>query len=185
MRSADVAVRSWVVAHRSPLTTQIFTVFTLLGSREILTPVALLVAWGIFRPSWRELLLLAFCALLAGSVVAALKRDFGVSRPLGGLEAGLGFSFPSGHSAGAMSVAVVLSYLALRRQKATPALPIACLGFAVLVGVSRVMLDLHWTSDVVGGWVVGAAFGAGASALFELLDRNRTKAVSGQQSAVS
>ena len=47
----------------------------------------------------------------------------------------------------------------------------------LLVGVSRVYLDVHWTSDVLGGWVVGAAFGIGCCALYEFLTRGPVEAV--------
>ncbi|WP_376874688.1 phosphatase PAP2 family protein [Albirhodobacter sp. R86504] len=67
-------------------------------------------------------------------------------------------SFPSGHSM--MAVVVWLS-LALAIARVAPELRRALIGAALtlsaLVGVSRVALGVHWPSDVLGGWALGAA----------------------------
>jgi undecaprenyl-diphosphatase len=64
-------------------------------------------------------------------------------------------SFPSGHSTSAMvfylTAALVLSHGSRWRHAAVA----AGLLMAVLVGLSRIMLGVHWPSDVVGGWAFG------------------------------
>lgn len=67
------------------------------------------------------------------------------------------FSFPSGHSAAAMAVAVGVLL-------ASPAAGLPALAVAVLVGMSRVYLRVHYATDVV----VGQALGAGAAVLAHL-----------------
>jgi undecaprenyl-diphosphatase len=60
------------------------------------------------------------------------------------------FSFPSGHTLHAVVFStVVLSYY--------PALSIVVLPFTVMVGLSRVVLGLHYPSDVLAGALIGAA----------------------------
>jgi undecaprenyl-diphosphatase len=41
-----------------------------------------------------------------------------------------------------------------------------------LVGLTRLYLDVHWTTDVVGGWAVGLFVAAMCAALYEYLRRN-------------
>ena len=62
-------------------------------------------------------------------------------------------SFPSGHAAGAMTLfgAVAL----LWRSRPLMAL---CGAMILATGMSRVWLGVHWPSDVIGGWIEGAAW---------------------------
>jgi undecaprenyl-diphosphatase len=73
-----------------------------------------------------------------------------VRAPLG---CGSGQSFPSAHAADTAAAAAVVTW-------AAPMLsPVAFL-IAAVVGVSRVYLGVHYPSDVVAGWLIGAVIGA-------------------------
>ena len=65
-------------------------------------------------------------------------------------------SFPSAHAANSMIVfpALVLFLIPQRRGPAMVAAIVASL----LVGASRPLLGVHWPSDVVAGWAIGAAW---------------------------
>ena len=62
-------------------------------------------------------------------------------------------SFPSGHAARAMTIA----FLALQFQN--PLWFIGLLAWAILVGYSRLALRLHYFSDILVGWLLGAVSG--------------------------
>lgn len=84
----------------------------------------------------------------------------GVLTPLGKSHS---FSFPSSHAAN-MGASMLL--LSLRYPKWT----LAFLSIALLVGLSRVYLGLHYPSDVLGGYLVGMALALLAK---EAVDRSR------------
>jgi undecaprenyl-diphosphatase len=63
------------------------------------------------------------------------------------------FSFPSGHTITAFSIAISLGLY-------YPSLLVGLLFCAASVGASRVILGLHYLSDVIAGAVIGAAIGA-------------------------
>ncbi len=113
--------------------------------------------------SWVDLTF--FAAALAGSqiVVALLKAWFDRPRPHLGSVIALppSTSFPSGHAtAGVASLgaAVVLAAERLPSQRARTWLwTLAVIG-GLAVGVSRIVLDVHYVTDVIAGWCLGLAW---------------------------
>ena len=73
------------------------------------------------------------------------------------MAATLGPSFPSGHSSTAAAFFAALALLAGRRRSASAKAVLVgvAVGIAVAVACSRVLLDLHWVSDVVAGLALG------------------------------
>ena len=107
-------------------------------------------------------LYLFFAVAGSGLIVDILKFIFGRSRPKLYLEQGiygfhffgtehLYFSFPSGHSATAFSLAVGITTL-------FPRYAYIALSVAALVAFSRMAVDAHYLSDIVAGSYIGAVF---------------------------
>ena len=69
------------------------------------------------------------------------------------------FSFPSGHTITAFSIAVVLSFF-------YPQLEGALLFVACSIALSRIVLGMHFLSDVLGGVVLGVSLGCGSIVAF-------------------
>ncbi len=112
---------------------------------------------------------------LAASHLAAQAGKRSVNRPRPRMPVGVDslihapdrFSFPSGHSAAALSVAIPLA----------GALPLpaagAVLTLALLVGISRSYLGVHYPGDVLAGWVLAAAGAATAGPVLGLIAGGR------------
>jgi undecaprenyl-diphosphatase len=136
---------------------------TNLGSAGVLT---WLVVLGIVLLLTRRRWLLA--GYLAANGVAALVLDPSLKALIGRLRpvvpnpvaVGGGNSFPSGHSLNSLICygALLLVFLPAvpRRRRWIPVTAVAVV--VVLVGLSRVMLGVHFVSDVVGAWCVGTAW---------------------------
>ena len=163
MARLDDALMLALRAHVDSRTLQFFRALTRLGDSAWLVPLTLVVALALW---WRDrgALALAWLLVLGGNALSIplLKRIFERVRPLHdhGLVSESGFSFPSGHAAGATVVYGMLAYLALRMLSARWHGPAALLAvaLAITVGASRVFLQVHYASDVLAGFAWGSAW---------------------------
>jgi undecaprenyl-diphosphatase len=137
---------------------------TALGSVAVLSLIILLAfALLVSLRRWGEGLLLLGGALGGVSISQGLKAVFGRERPDMAYRAveAVNASFPSGHAMLSAVVFLTLGVLtarfADRRRVKVLAISAAVL-LSLLVGASRVYLGVHWASDVVAGWSVGAAW---------------------------
>ncbi|WP_229775907.1 phosphatase PAP2 family protein [Deinococcus ruber] len=66
------------------------------------------------------------------------------------------YSFPSGHAAGSAALLLGIGLLGWSTRWRWP-VACGCCALALLVGLSRVYLDFHYLSDVLGGWALALA----------------------------
>ena len=159
----DRSVARWGYQHASPISTHVLDLVTQLGN--IYTVIALCVVLAVAetireRTVWVMLFLLA---VLGGEEVLTTTVKDLVDRlrpPFNPAAATLGPSFPSGHSATAAAfyAAAVLLLGRWRRRPTRAVLAGLAAGIAVAVAASRVLLDVHWLSDVIAGLALGWAW---------------------------
>jgi len=138
--------------------------FTALGSIGVLTIITLgVAAWLLFSGKQRTAGLVII-AVLGGVVFSSLlKLGFARARPdlVPHSVAVFTNSFPSGHAMMSAVVYLTLGFLVARTQRRV-ALKVYLLSLALfltlLVGLSRIYLGVHWPSDVLAGWAVGASW---------------------------
>ena len=140
------------------------TDITALGSVTVLGLIVLLAV--IFMASlkrWTEAVVVLVGAVGGMEISQGLKALFGRERPdlvYRAVEAS-NPSFPSGHAMLSAVVFLTLGALAARfsERRRIKALALSSgVLLSVLVGMSRIYLGVHWTSDVLGGWSLGAAW---------------------------
>lgn len=133
---------------------------THLGDVVTMLAAALLAAlWLLFRGHRRRAILLLLIIVSERLLIEAMKTGFDRARPdpLGHQVAVHNLAFPSGHSANAMAGWLAIALLATSPRLRLPAVALA-LAFAVATGLCRLVLQVHWPSDVAGGWAFGAAW---------------------------
>lgn len=163
MGRADQALADSLRSHLPPAALQVFAMLTHLADTATIVGVCLLVAVILLRRG-RRWLALGWVLAVAGNGLlnTTLKQIFARVRPVhdDGLVAAHGFSFPSGHSSGAVVVFGMLAYVLCRFVPPRWYLPLvlAAVALAFSVGVSRVFLRVHFASDVLAGFASGTAW---------------------------
>ena len=167
----DGAVRRWVLDHQTKQLAVVFLTITQSGSVPLMVGVAVLAALWLWRRRSRRV---AAGALLAPAVATALfvaiKQIFARPRPPAGHLVLGTYAFPSGHATASTAVSCTIAYVYWREGFISRRFGI-CLATIppFLIGVSRVYLDVHWMTDVLGGWSLGLLIAVLGAALY---DRN-------------
>ena len=163
--TSDASHLQWFTKHRSDSLVSIARVVSDIGNVAVLGIVAVVAGVVLWRRGLRVVVAVApavalaiagVCAALTKSVVARGRPPVALH-----LVSETDASFPSGHATDAtalyVTLALVIAIYALRR----PLVRIACvLGSGLVVGAvgaSRLFLGVHWPTDVLAGWALGAS----------------------------
>src|SRR6478672_2858095 len=114
--------------------------------------------------------------LTVGLLDLALKRVFHRTRPTWDvpLLTARGWSFPSGHAMGSLIAYGMLAYLLVRDAKgrrARVAIVVGAVLLVLLIGLSRMVLGVHYFSDVLGGYAAGVVWLAACITSLEVARR--------------
>jgi membrane-associated phospholipid phosphatase len=148
-----VEVIVWVQSYSNPFWDAFFNAVTFLGNEEFYLLLLPFIYWCVHK---RIGISLGYLSLLSTWVNGLVKYLFKIPRP-GTFDSRIRVlveasdpSFPSGHAQGGV---VNLGYLAYRFRK--PVLWVL-VGLAIFsLGLSRIVLGVHFPQDVIGGWLIG------------------------------
>ena len=157
--------------HRSDLVVRASKLFSTLGDPPVLAVLALLAAFLFWRRGLRLAVALAPTIALGASAVAVglTKTIVGRARPPVSLHLvpESDASFPSGHATDSaavfIAIALVLAVFVFRRPIARLLSVVAGASLAGAIGTSRLILGVHWPSDVLAGLALGIGISLAAT----------------------
>lgn len=156
----DVAAAEYGRDNATPRSTDVLEAVTDLGGTQYV--LALMVLVGVYhsvrRDNWGALLYLGVVGVGVTALNNGLKLIVDRDRPdFAQLAGHAGSSFPSGHSAAAAACWAAMALVIARRQtrRVRIAAAVVAVFVAGAVATTRVLLGVHWLSDVVAGVIVG------------------------------
>ena len=156
----DYAIQNLLVASRSDFWTSAFLNITLLGNWKIIVVTSLVVVAIFWFWKKKEYIIPFLVVIIGGQLSGSIfKRIFARARPLNSVYHEDSFSFPSGHAIIAVVFYGFLMYfiwknVADKFWRNT----FLIIGAIVIlaIGFSRIYLGLHYFTDVLGGYILGA-----------------------------
>ncbi len=160
------------VVHGTPGAVGALQLVSWLGRAVWLAAVVAAGAWLLWRTGRRRLAAFLVVTAVGGGIVnTAVKIAVDRPRPVVDhpVATAFGKSFPSGHSMASTVCygALVASFLPSVPRRARAATVGATALLVLAIGCSRLLLGVHFLSDVVGGYVLGTAWLVGAIAVFQ------------------
>lgn len=161
--AADLPVLSWLVAHRSPGATTAAETISLVGGTVPTFGLAVVAAVVLaLRGRRRTALVWVLGVLLGAATIRLLKVAVERARPPVATRVTVetSASLPSGHSLMAalgISLAAAAVWRLVRAAGVRAVAVVAAAAAVLAIGVSRAYLGVHWTTDVLAGWLLGAA----------------------------
>jgi undecaprenyl-diphosphatase len=137
---------------------------TALGSTFVLTFAVVVVAGYLWIKDKPQKAAFLVAAVSLGALLNRLLK-LGFARPRPDIVAHGAVvtteSFPSGHSANSAIIYLMLGMMLARVESSYPAKIFifgVCASLTLMVGLSRIYLGVHWPTDVLAGWAVGASW---------------------------
>lgn len=167
----DLATKSVVQSARRPAIERPMRLLSDLGTARGLVPLCLVTSLALWRR--HRLLALFLPSVMAGAGIVEDLSKWLVNRPRPRLT---GYGFPSGHVLAAVTfygLLVYLGWVLVRRPAWRWMITSACVLIVLGVAYSRIYLNAHWLTDVVGALVGGTAYLLLTLAWFDVRWRSR------------
>lgn len=138
------------------LTSFMKLISTIGAMKESLLLSLFFILWLIFKKRWvYEAKVYSLTLFLSIFSFASIKQLVGRDRPESILVDAYNYSFPSGHSTMAMAIALGVYFVFVDKIRFKKVALSVAISWAILVGFSRIYLNVHWFSDVLAGLSLG------------------------------
>ena len=159
----------------APFFTSLAAWISTIGGTAVLGGLSVFIAvWLLVEKKWRSAAIVIISMGSTALLLGTMKEFFMRGRPLDALQAmaANNFSFPSGHAGISAAFFVVIAYLFAPKIESWVKRELFmafCVLSAIVVGVSRLVLNVHWASDVIAGWSLGVFVGTASILLVRYL----------------
>ena len=155
---ADRAIYEALYAGRRPLLLAIARIFTALGEPSALIGASVLCGLWLWHVGRGRTGATLFLVALIGRGLMEVQKIW-IGRPRPSLEPHLVHvktnSFPSGHATSSMIFYLAFALALTANTRWNRLAAAGAILLSLLIGTSRVLLGVHWPSDVIGGWAFG------------------------------
>ncbi|WP_051348441.1 phosphatase PAP2 family protein [Peribacillus kribbensis] len=170
----DTFIQDWLVSWGGSSSEAFFSSVTRLGSREVIGTLSLLfIAFLWFSRKNYLAMAVVVLGVAGGDQLYKLVKNL-VERDRPSLNAavdGVGYSFPSGHAAVGFILYFLAGYFLFSYCRTRTAKAILCFAVFIiilLIGMSRVYFNVHYPTDVIGGYALGFIYTAGLLHFYEI-----------------
>ncbi|MFA6404702.1 MAG: phosphatase PAP2 family protein [Candidatus Paceibacterota bacterium] len=156
----DLAVNIFIANNVTPTLASIGNIISTIGGTAITLGLGIVIGIVfILRKKWREGLIFVISVVSTGAITICMKNFIMRARPDNALQLIIGDpSFPSGHAALATTFFFAFAYVFafyIKDPIKRKLLFIVSILAILLIGFSRIVLNVHWTTDVIAGWSLG------------------------------
>lgn len=167
-----------IISNHNPTEINLFRHLTVIGNTSTIVVITVIIFIVLMlRRRFAPAIFLALTMAITNGFSWCLKHIVQRARPsVHHLIYADGFSYPSGHSVGSMTLCLILlifTFLWLKSKAAKTVLTIVWLFIPLFIGYTRMYLHVHYPSDVFGGWIEGITFVLLAYALYTRFYLNR------------
>ncbi len=159
MANFDIYVNSFMNNQVGSTMISVAEFISFIGSVAIPVSAGLIIAGVfVFHGRWRSAVVMILSIVSAFTLFSFMKEFFDRARPENALQLLTDPSFPSGHATMAATFFFVCAYLFSRKIKFwvwRESFIVICALATIAIGVSRIVLNVHWVSDVIAGWALG------------------------------
>ncbi len=159
MASFDIWVNIFINSHITPFLQSCASMVSYFANVASLASIGVIVSVGFaLQKKWRSSAIVLLSLGSTAFFVGFMKELFMRARPDNALQILSDYSFPSGHSAVAAAFFMIVAYIAASKIVSwvwREIIIVLCVCATIVIGLSRIALNVHWASDVIAGWSLG------------------------------
>ena len=179
LSSVDYSANSWAAAVQNGAFTTVAVAISIVFDTTIVLIFSLAIATLLFYKNFKKQSLLLLLSMGGDVLLVSISKTLILSpRPVNELIVETGYSFPSGHVTGGVVFFGLLTYFGWQiwnSSRRKTALIFFCLAIMSIISFDRVYLNVHWLSDVLGGYLLGMFWLTFSILIFRYLESHKNQ----------